>query len=129
MSLIKDKILALRKQNKSFGEIQKELGCSKSLIAYYCSDGQKEKLLHRTSRARKQRKAYLVELKGGKCQCCGYDKCFSALEFHHLDSKEKEFAIGDCQSFDLNVLRREAEKCVLVCSNCHREIHEGLRVV
>ena len=68
-----------------------------------------------------------IEYKGGKCECCGYDKCVSALEFHHLDSSTKEFGIGQkgyTRSWDKN--KEELDKCILVCANCHIEIHCGL---
>ena len=68
-------------------------------------------------------KERLVEYKGGKCEICGYDKCITALEFHHLNPEEKEFGIGnnDILSFERN--KQEVDKCILVCANCHREIH------
>lgn len=78
-------------------------------------------------RRRKKTKELLVEYKGGKCEICGYDKCISALEFHHIASGEKEFGIGQkgyTRSFEKN--KEEVDKCILVCANCHREIHEGL---
>ena len=74
---------------------------------------------------RKRKKKTLVEYKGGKCQCCGYSKCIEALEFHHLDPNIKSFTIsGKSKSF--NSLKSEVDKCILVCSNCHKEIHAGL---
>lgn len=74
---------------------------------------------------RKRTKIKLVEYKGGKCECCGYSKCIEALEFHHLDPSKKDFQIsGTSKSFE--VLKKEADKCILVCANCHREIHAGL---
>lgn len=78
-------------------------------------------------RRREKTKELLVEYKGGKCEICGYDKCISALEFHHIVSGEKEFGIGQkgyTRSFEKN--KEEVDKCILVCANCHREIHEGL---
>ena len=74
---------------------------------------------------RKRKKKALVEYKGGKCQCCGYSKCIEALEFHHLDPNIKSFTIsGKSKSF--NSLKSEVDKCILVCSNCHKEIHAGI---
>ena len=68
-------------------------------------------------------KLRLVEYKGGKCEICGYDKCVDALEFHHLNPNEKDFSLtcGDTRSFEK--LKSESDKCILVCANCHREIH------
>lgn len=76
---------------------------------------------------RDKTKELLVEYKGGKCQICGYDRCINALEFHHLNPDEKDFGIaskGYTRSLETN--KKEVDKCILVCSNCHREIHDGL---
>lgn len=69
-----------------------------------------------------------VAYKGGKCQVCGYDKYIGALEFHHVDPEGKDFGIsskGYTHSWDK--VKEEIQKCVLVCANCHREIHAGIR--
>ncbi len=60
---------------------------------------------------------------GGKCVVCGYDRCPSAFDFHHVDSEAKDFSISEKTSWA--AILPELEKCVLVCSNCHREIHAG----
>lgn len=76
---------------------------------------------------RKRAKQKVVEIAGGKCNLCSYDKCISALEFHHIDPNEKDFAVTGTnvtRRFDLMV--EEVRKCILVCANCHREIHAGL---
>jgi len=66
----------------------------------------------------------LVELFGGKCLICNYNKCLRALEFHHLNPKEKEFSLSDGKSIDK--MKQELQKCILTCSNCHKEIHTGM---
>lgn len=76
---------------------------------------------------RERIKELLVEYKGGKCEICGYDKCISALDFHHLNPDEKDFGIGEkgyTRSVEKN--KEEVNKCILVCANCHREIHAGI---
>ena len=68
-----------------------------------------------------------VEYLGNKCNLCGYNKCFAALEFHHKDGQKKDFGLasrGLTRSWE--TIKRELEKCVLVCSNCHKEIHNGV---
>lgn len=78
-----------------------------------------------TSSYRREVKRKLIEYKGGKCQICGYNRCQEALEFHHLDPSQKDFTIsGGTRSFES--LKPEVDKCILVCANCHREIHAGL---
>ena len=71
-------------------------------------------------------KAALVDYKGGKCERCGYNKCMRALEFHHLNPNEKDFGISFNLSRTIEDLRAEVDKCILVCSNCHAEIHQEL---
>lgn len=73
-----------------------------------------------------------VEYKGGKCKKCGYDKCLQALDFHHRDPKDKTFSIAkNGLRFSWDRLKREIDKCDLVCANCHREIEYdgGARLV
>lgn len=74
----------------------------------------------------KRKKQRLVNSLGGKCCICGYDKCLSALQFHHTDPSEKDFTIGTNAHIAFEKALEEAKKCILVCANCHREIHEGL---
>lgn len=69
---------------------------------------------------RHRKKEVLVEYKGGKCQICGYDRCIQALDFHHLNPDEKDFSLSS-SSKSLDELKKEADKCILVCSNCHRD--------
>lgn len=62
---------------------------------------------------------------GGKCTKCGYDKNLSGLEFHHLNPETKSFGI-DLRAFSshkLEDLNEELNKCILLCANCHRELH------
>lgn len=63
--------------------------------------------------------------RGGKCERCGYSTYLGALDFHHLDSTEKEFTVGD-RDFKLEQCVEEIKKCVMICSNCHRELHANL---
>lgn len=76
---------------------------------------------------RRRNKIKLVEYKGGKCEICGYDKCIDALEFHHLDPEEKEYGLSNGNTASFEKMKSEADKCILVCANCHREIHAKQR--
>lgn len=79
-------------------------------------------------RRREGIKKLAVEYKGGSCEKCGYNKCITALEFHHLDPTQKDFGIaqnGITRAWDK--VKIELDKCIMVCSNCHREIHEELK--
>lgn len=66
-----------------------------------------------------------VEYKGGKCEVCGYDKCLRALAFHHRDPSKKDFALSRI-TISWARMKKELDKCSLVCANCHSEIHDGL---
>lgn len=69
-------------------------------------------------------KKELVNYKGGCCEVCGYNKSFRALQFHHLNPKEKDFNVGGVTTLNETV-KKELDKCILVCSNCHAEIHDN----
>jgi len=68
-----------------------------------------------------------VEYKGGKCERCGYNKCIDALEFHHIDPSEKDKNFGNIKIRKWEDQKKELDKCICVCANCHREIHLELR--
>jgi len=74
--------------------------------------------------SKKQLKDTAVKYKGGECVNCGYKRCMSALHFHHLNPHEKDFNISSKTNWNNIVI--ELEKCVLLCSNCHCEAHEGI---
>ena len=69
--------------------------------------------------------AKIKEKYGGKCIRCGYDKCIKALEFHHIDPTKKDFTISN-GNFKLKEAIEESKKCILICSNCHKEFHDGM---
>jgi len=73
---------------------------------------------------RKKIKEKSIEYKGGKCNRCGYNKCVSSLGFHHLNDSKKEFGIAG-NNFSWERIKKELDKCELVCANCHGEIHSS----
>lgn len=75
---------------------------------------------------RKRQKQNIIYVMGGKCFCCGYNKCNNALELHHLNPKEKDFTFSDNNCRAWNKVVAELPKTILVCANCHREIHANL---
>jgi 5-methylcytosine-specific restriction endonuclease McrA len=81
-------------------------------------------LIRAVQRRRKKIREMALAYKGGKCERCGYDRCSEALEFHHLSSDDKDFGIsanGHSRSWERT--KKELDKCILLCANCHREIH------
>jgi len=81
-------------------------------------------LIAAVRKRRRKVREMALEYRGKKCQRCGYDACLDALEFHHVNSSGKDFSIsqrGHTRSWSR--IREELDKCVLLCANCHREIH------
>ena len=75
---------------------------------------------------RRTLKVKAVRYKGGSCVKCGYNKCLSALDFHHINPEEKDFSLSsDGRTKSWEIMRIELDKCILVCANCHREIHDA----
>lgn len=72
------------------------------------------------------KKDRMIAYKGGRCQFCGYEKCNRALTFHHLDPIKKEFNFAGNHARKWEDIQRELDKCILLCQNCHSEVHAGL---
>jgi transposase-like protein len=84
----------------------------------------------RVSRKRRRVKDLLVTEAGGRCVQCGYARYAGALQFHHLDPAQKQFEFaGRGLTRSLAALRDEAQKCVLLCANCHAEVEAGFAVL
>lgn len=123
-------------ENISVKNIAKKLNCSVHILRYYLSEEIKTKnkklndTLLKQNRVksviswRQRTKIKSIEYKGGKCILCGYDKCKTSLSFHHLNPKEKDFTISG-KSFSWDKLKLELDKCVLLCLNCHQELHDN----
>jgi pyruvate/2-oxoglutarate dehydrogenase complex dihydrolipoamide dehydrogenase (E3) component len=77
--------------------------------------------------ARHNRKQILVDYKGGECSAsgCTYNKSLRALDFHHVNDAEKSYSISQGIQRNINIkeLKKEADKCILLCSNHHAELH------
>jgi hypothetical protein len=86
---------------------------------------------NRVKEWRHRSKERMVEAMGGKCQCCGYDTCKEGLAFHHIDPTQKELAFGSLRANPKTwtTVVEELKKCILVCHNCHSEIHAGVKEV
>lgn len=71
-------------------------------------------------------KMKLIEYKGGKCQKCGFDKPIPRVyDFHHRDPKTKEFTISGQKTVGFEKLKKEVNKCDMLCRNCHAEVHDN----
>ena len=84
----------------------------------------REYLISAVRKRRQKIRQMAIAAKGAKCEICGYDRCIEALEFHHLNGTDKNFGLsekGYARSW--RRVEKELKKCVLLCANCHREIH------
>ena len=122
---MKEKLFCVVCGNELIGKQEKY--CSKQ-----CKSKDYSKLLDSNKRIKYQdtqnkrrvlNKLKLISEFGNKCSICGYNKNISALEFHHIDPNEKEFHLGNAKTTNLDKLLLEMDKCILVCANCHRELH------
>ena len=76
---------------------------------------------------RQRIKIALVEANGHKCAYCGLVDNPILYDFHHLNPKEKEFGLSNnSTTHSKATYAEEAKKCVMLCSNCHRRIENGL---
>ena len=109
--------------------------CSKELVGSqtkYCSrichnkSGNYKFQNYQLQQARAHsRKKQLIEMKGGSCEICGYSRNIAALCFHHRDPSMKETSLDGRKLSNSSWERilQEASKCILLCHNCHMEIH------
>jgi hypothetical protein len=71
-----------------------------------------------------------INLLGGKCSKCSYDKYTGALQFHHVNPSEKDFGLSkDAFTKSWETIQKEIEKCILLCGNCHAEEEHKLNFV
>lgn len=78
-----------------------------------------------TSRKRLALRERAIRYMGGRCVVCGYDRCPAAMDFHHTDPTTKDFTISQRMT-SFAAIKKELDKCVLLCCRCHREVHDGL---
>lgn len=124
---MKNKILKLKSMGKSYNQICKILGCSKSTVSYHCAPNGKITKRLRCVRNRSEIRNEIKRFYGGKCIICGYNRCMRSLTFHHPDPSIKEDTVSNLiTSKGKAAAYKEAAKCKLICSNCHGEYHDGL---
>lgn len=91
------------------------------------SQGRNRKRCHscNTKIRRYRTKQAAIEYLGGSCVKCGYDEHQAALEFHHKDPSQKEFQIGKVANKSWEIVKKELDKCELLCANCHAVEHSS----
>jgi len=71
-------------------------------------------------------KIKMINYKGNSCIHCGYSKCNQSLCFHHLDPSTKSFDLSGSHARSWKSIQKELDKCIILCQNCHGELHAGL---
>jgi len=128
----------LRNQGLTYKEITKiinlEEGSSpNSLIpmsVVYCflNPDKARKRADKQKQLQRSLKQKNVDYKGGCCQICGYKESLGALSFHHIKRKDKSFSIANARQINWELIKKELDKCALLCANCHSEVHDGKHV-
>lgn len=92
---------------------------SKNYIQHECKSCQ----LNRTRKHKSDNKIKSIEYKGGKCIDCSYQGNPAVYDFHHLDTREKDKKPNVLMGCTWEKIKKELDKCVLLCANCHRIRH------
>jgi len=90
---------------------------------YYLKNSEKVKLSVRKSKQKLH--SWYSDFKSTlRCKKCG-ENHISCLEFHHLDPSEKEFGVSNLVKLNKTKeeVLNEIDKCIVLCSNCHRKLH------
>lgn len=130
---MKDQIIKLRAEGKSYSEIRSITGAAISTIRYHCSPHYRACSQKRKSKSRRKTLETFKLNSGGKCQLCGYNRCLNALDFHHKDPSTKDRKYKSISSLirenSIENGMKEVNKCILLCANCHREVHAGIALL
>jgi hypothetical protein len=91
---------------------------------WYKNNQRRRDLLNERGRERcKRNMEFIRNYKISKgCKICGYNKTYYALEFHH-ETDDKKYTVSKMKTLSIKTVMKEIEKCIVICANCHREIH------
>lgn len=81
----------------------------------------KRQYIERTLRSHARNREYLHQFKSRPCADCGVQYPYYVMDFDHREGEEKLFEMNQVHLFSMGYIKREIEKCDVVCSNCHRE--------
>lgn len=121
MTVLSEQIKELHGRGLSYSQIQRELGCSKGSISYHLGVGQREKTVARNRDKRNLIRKYYQEVKQSSvCADCKEDYPYWMMDFDHLEGKDFGVASFQGKTASLEAVKKEIEKCDVVCANCHR---------
>lgn len=117
----------LTDSTRQCGHCQVEIsGCRRKFCSTKCKNNFYQNNCYDKQQVRgNERKKVLIELSGGGCASCGYNKNTAALSFHHIDPKTKSFGLDlrHLSNRCMSAIMEEFAKCTLLCVNCHFELH------
>ena len=126
--------------NNGITQICSKCGIEKPLSAFYKKARNKTGIMsickqcctstYGRGRAKKD-KLYWLTHYGGKCQHCGIkvnEDNYVIFDFHHLDPKDKEKGPNYVYRYGKETARKELDKCIILCANCHRLEHHKLKL-
>lgn len=102
--------------------------CKKCMAKAYNASRAKKKE-HYLATAQKRRNQIQEQVRNWKSKkgCSNCEEAFGpCLELHHLDPSTKEDNPSNLASVSFESFLKEAEKCIVLCANCHRKVHAGL---
>lgn len=101
--------------------------CVKEHHASWYQQNKKRVMKHTLNRRQRLYQTIDEIKKRSRCIICGEAETV-CLDFHHLGEHKKERNISDMVQYgpSWDSLQQEIDKCIVVCSNCHRKIHGGL---
>lgn len=126
---MKEQIIKFKQDHPDWGykRIARAIGCSANTVKYHLRPDIKTRINHSGIENRKKRRQKFKISQGGCCKICGYNKCLNALHFHHLDEETKKSSLASMLlRGSIEKAQEEAKKCILICGNCHAEIHAGI---
>ena len=127
-SKYKNNIIKLNKEGITNIEISRILGCTKSTVAYHLNLSTKNFARDRSRERRKRIKTWFKELtKNDKCTICKETERL-CLDYHHIfpEDKRQEMSSLVNEMFSKEIILKEYNKCICLCSNCHRKVHGKL---
>lgn len=99
-------------------------------ISYKASRGKKQEHYNAVGAARRRSITQKIrEWKEEQGCCICPEKFGPCLELHHTNAADKDFDPSEAMNKSWSAFLKEAEKCVVVCANCHRKVHHGILVV
>ncbi|MFH1500633.1 MAG: hypothetical protein ABIE22_01675 [archaeon] len=120
---IQNKAKRVKISRPRFPSSKKSIAQPKKIIDKRHYDYNKKSIYERKQKRITDRRNDFKKLLGGKCSRCGYCNCPNALEFHHVERNKEGHVSRIIKDYSKQKSLKEVKKCILLCANCHREIH------